>query len=148
MHYAISIQHEKCHFMKMFIIKIFTFVYQDWVALENTFSLNMTDLDSIVFLNILQPPFQDNYAYCKVYLCISCKKACHAEMEYMFVTLNHCSYYIQVQNFTRRFHEPPAVIVSAHREQHLSSALTDQNIVTWVKVIIVSDLGVVYMNPD
>ncbi|CAB4018490.1 CD209 antigen E, partial [Paramuricea clavata] len=52
------------------------------------------------------PSLQDNYAYCKI------------------------------QNFTRRFHEPPAVLVSAHRAQSLS-ALTDQNIVTWVK-----DVGV------
>ncbi|XP_028415977.1 uncharacterized protein LOC114539542 [Dendronephthya gigantea] len=79
-------------------------LYVDWVAMENTFSRNMTDLDSIGFLNMNQPSSQDNYAYC------------------------------QVQNFTRRFYEPPAVLVSAHAILHL----TDQNIATWVKDVSIT----------
>ena len=84
-------------------------LHLDWVALENTFSLNMTDLDSVLFPNLVQPSLQDNYAYCKV------------------------------QNFTRRFHEPPAVLVNAHRTRSISlSALTDQNIVTWVQDVSIT----------
>ena len=52
--------------------------------------------------------------------------------------MNNPNYFFQnqVENFTRRFHQPPAVLLSAHRARSLPTALTDQNIVTWVKVIL------------
>ncbi|XP_028412470.1 uncharacterized protein LOC114535298 [Dendronephthya gigantea] len=45
---------------------------------------------------------------------------------------------LEVRNLTRRFHEPPAVLVSAHRRRGLPSSLRDQNIVTWVKDVSIT----------
>ncbi|XP_028411847.1 uncharacterized protein LOC114534584 [Dendronephthya gigantea] len=47
-----------------------------------------------------------------------------------------------VQNFSRRFQQLPAVLVSANRRQGLPSSLTDQNIVSWVKDISTTEFEV------
>ena len=109
--------------------------------MENAFSQNMTDLDSIVFPNTDQPSSYHNYAYCQVCLLQYFDKLYSLLRSRLVLKVySTLKSILKVQNFSRRFYEPPVVLVSANRKQNLLSYLTDQNIVAWIKVTILKSV--------